>query len=83
MKLSRRSFLRSTAIAAAFPTVSSIAKAQPYPNQPVRWIVGFAPGGAADIQARIMGRWLSERLGRPIVVENKPGAAVTSPSSHS
>jgi tripartite-type tricarboxylate transporter receptor subunit TctC len=56
------------------PALTHRASALDYPSQPIRWLVGFPPGGAADIQARIMGRWLSERLGRPVVIENKPGA---------
>jgi len=74
MKLLRRKFLHLAAGAVALPAVSRIARAQAYPNQPLRWIVGFPPGGAGDIQARIMGRWLAERLGRPVIIENKPGA---------
>jgi tripartite-type tricarboxylate transporter receptor subunit TctC len=74
MKLPRRQFLHLAAGAGALPVISRFAWAQAYPTQSVRWIVGFAPGGAGDIQARIMGRWLSERLGRPVIIENKPGA---------
>jgi tripartite-type tricarboxylate transporter receptor subunit TctC len=70
----RRQFLYLTAGAAALPAVSRVALAQPYPTRPVRIIVGFTPGGAADIVARITGQWLSERLGQPVIVENKPGA---------
>jgi tripartite-type tricarboxylate transporter receptor subunit TctC len=75
MKLPRRQFLHLAAGAAALPAVSRIARAQTYPTRPVRWIVGFPPGSAADTVIRIMGRRLSDRLGQPFVVENKPGAA--------
>ena len=75
MKLPRRNFLRLAAGAAALPVVSRIARAQAYPSRPVRIIVGFAPGGATDIMARLMGQSLSERLRQPFVIENKPGAA--------
>ena len=74
MKLPRRAFLYLAAGAAALPAVSSIARAQAYPIKPVRWIVGFPPGGGADTVARIMGPWLSERLGQPVIIENRPGA---------
>ena len=74
MKLPRRNFLHLAASAAALPAVSRIAKAQAYPSRPVRWIVGYAPGGSGDILARLMGQGLSERLGQPFVVENRPGA---------
>jgi tripartite-type tricarboxylate transporter receptor subunit TctC len=75
MKLPRRQFLHLAAGAAALPAVSRIASAQAYPSRPVRIIVGFAPGGSTDIVARIIGQWLSERLGQPFVIENRPGAA--------
>lgn len=75
MKLPRRKFLHLAAGVAALPTVSRIARAQTYPTRPVRLIVGFAPGGSADISARLIGRWLSEKLGQPVIIENRPGAA--------
>jgi tripartite-type tricarboxylate transporter receptor subunit TctC len=74
MKLPRREFLRLAAGTAALPTVSRFAWAQTYPSRPVRLIVGFAPGGGNDIVARLMGQWLSEHLGQPFVIENRPGA---------
>jgi tripartite-type tricarboxylate transporter receptor subunit TctC len=74
-KLLRRRFLHLAASAAALPAVSRIARAQAYPVRPVRVIVGFPPGGTTDILARLMGQWLSERLGQPLIIENRPGAA--------
>jgi tripartite-type tricarboxylate transporter receptor subunit TctC len=74
MKLPRRTFLHLATGAAALPVVSQIARAQTYPSQPVRIIVGFAAGGPNDILARLIGQWLSERLGQPFVIENRPGA---------
>src|SRR5262249_1332344 len=74
MKLPRRQFLRLAAGAAALPAVSHIAWAQAYPTRPVRIIVGVAAGGASDILARLMGQWLSERLGQPFIIDNRPGA---------
>ena len=74
MKLPRRNFLHLAAGAAAVPAVSRIATAQAYPSRPVRVVVGFAPGGGTDIAARLIGQWLSERLGQPFVIENRPGA---------
>jgi tripartite-type tricarboxylate transporter receptor subunit TctC len=70
----RRQVLHLAAGAAALPAVSRFAWAQAYPSRPVRIIVGFPAGGPADIIARLIGQWLSERLGQPIIVENRPGA---------
>ena len=74
IKLPRRRFLHQAAGAAALLAFSGIARGQSYPSRPVHLIVGFPPGGAADITARLMGQWLSERLGQPFVIENRPGA---------
>ena len=74
MKLPRRKFLHLVAGAAALPVLPSIAQAQAYPTRPVRIVVGFPAGGGVDIVARLIGQWLSERLGQPFVIENRPGA---------
>jgi tripartite-type tricarboxylate transporter receptor subunit TctC len=74
MEFPRRQFLRLAAGAAALPAVSRIASAQTYPARPVRIVVGFTPVGAADTLMRIIGQWLSERIGQPAIIENKPGA---------
>ncbi len=73
MKLPRRSFLHVAAGAAALLAVSRIARAQDYPTRPVRIVVGFPAGGGTDITARLMGQWLSERLGQSFIIENRPG----------
>jgi tripartite-type tricarboxylate transporter receptor subunit TctC len=75
LKLARRRFLYLATAAAALPSVSRIATAQTYPTRPVRLIIGYPPGGSADITARLLGQWLSERLGQPFVIESRPGAS--------
>jgi tripartite-type tricarboxylate transporter receptor subunit TctC len=74
MKLPRRQFLHLAAGAAALPAVPRIVSAQTYPSRPVRVMVGVPPGGGIDIVARLIGQWLSERLGQQFVIENRPGA---------
>jgi len=75
MNFPRRAFLRLAAGAAALPAVPRISRAQAYPSRPVRIVVGFAAGGATDIQARLMGQWLSDRLGQQFIIENRSGAS--------
>jgi tripartite-type tricarboxylate transporter receptor subunit TctC len=75
MKLPRRHFLHLAAGAAALPAVSRIARAQTYPTRPVHLVVGFVAGGIADVFARLIGQWLSQRLGQPFVIENRTGVA--------
>ena len=77
MKFPRRRFLHLAAGGAALSAVSRTARAQTYPIRPVRIIVGFPPAGVGDILARLTGQWLSERLGQPIIIENRPGAGST------
>jgi len=74
MKLPRRNFLQLAAGAAALSAMSRVAMAQAYPSRPVRIIVGYPAGGGVDITGRLIGQWLSERLGQPFVIENRPGA---------
>src|ERR1700761_6223418 len=74
MKLLRRRFLTLAAGAAGFPALSRIASAQTYPSRPVHLCVVYAAGGPTDIAARLVGQWLSQRLGQPFVIENRPGA---------
>ena len=74
MKIPRRKILHLAAGAVALTSVPRLAFAQAYPTRPVRWIVAVAPGGGNDVFARLMGQWLSVRLGQPFIVENRPGA---------
>ena len=74
MRLPRRQFLSLAAGAATFPLAAQIATARPYPTRPIRIVVGYPAGGSTDLVARIVGQWVSERLGQPVVIENKPGA---------
>jgi tripartite-type tricarboxylate transporter receptor subunit TctC len=74
MKLPRRQLLHLGANVALLAAFSRVARGQAYPSRPVRIVVGFAPGGAFDITARLIGQWLSERLGQPFIIENRPGS---------
>jgi tripartite-type tricarboxylate transporter receptor subunit TctC len=75
MKLLRRRFLQLVGIAAAGPVLSQHARALDYPVKPIRWIIGYPAGGSADTVSRILAQWLTERLGQPVIIENKPGGA--------
>src|SRR6516162_1391599 len=77
VKFPRRKFLHLTAGAAALTALPRVAAALDYPSRPVHLVVGFPAGGPADTVARLLGQWLSERLGRPFVIENRPGAGGT------
>jgi len=74
MRPSRRKFLHLAGGVATFPAVLRMAQAENYPYKPVRFIIGYTPGGSADIAARLIGQWLSERLGQSFIVESRPGA---------
>src|SRR5262245_26060814 len=77
MKFPRRQFLHLAAGAAALPVVLRIARAQTYPTRTVRLIVAGAPASTPDILGRLMGQWLSERLGQPFIIDNRPGAGTS------
>ena len=74
MKFPRRRLLHLAATVALLPVISHFARAETYPSRPVRWIVGSTPGSSPDVFARLMGQWLSERLGQQFIIENRPGA---------
>src|SRR5436190_5859989 len=73
MTFPRRQFLGLAGAAAALPAVSRIARAQAYPSRQIRLIIGYPPGGSADITARLIAQWLTERLGQPVIIESRPG----------
>jgi tripartite-type tricarboxylate transporter receptor subunit TctC len=75
MTFQRRRFLQLAAGAFAAPALTSTARADAYPTHPLHWVVGFPPGGGADIVSRIMAPWLAERLGQPVIIDNRPGAS--------
>src|SRR5262245_66583533 len=74
MKLPRRQVLHLAAGAALLPFAPRYARAQAYPTRPIHLVVGFGPGTGLDLYARIIGQWVSERLGQPVVIDNRPGA---------
>src|SRR4051794_25226451 len=73
MRFPRRQFLRLAGAAVALPAVARIARAQAYPSRQIRLIIGYPPGGSADITARLIAQWLTERLGQSVIVEGRPG----------
>ena len=75
MNIPRRRFLSLAGAGAIFPSIAKFACAESYPTRPIHFVVGFPAGGPNDILARLMGQWLSERLGQPVIVENRPGAS--------
>src|ERR1017187_3664560 len=75
MNIPRRRFLSLAGASAIFPSIAKFARAESYPTHPIHFVVGFPAGGPNDILARVMGQWLSGRLGQPVIVENRPGAS--------
>jgi tripartite-type tricarboxylate transporter receptor subunit TctC len=73
--MKRREFIAALGGAVAWPVVGRAQQQQAYPTRPVRFIIGYPPGGSADITARLMGHWLSDRLGQPFIIESRPGAS--------
>src|SRR5256885_15739042 len=73
MNFPRRQFLRLAAASVAMPALSRIARAQAYPSRQIRLIIGYPPGGSADITARLIAQWLSDRLGQSVIIESRPG----------
>src|SRR5262249_53727304 len=74
MNRERRRLLKLATAALALPAISRVARAETWPNRSIRLVIGYTPGGSADITARLTGQWLSERLGQSVVVESRPGA---------
>jgi tripartite-type tricarboxylate transporter receptor subunit TctC len=75
MNIPRRRFLSLAGAGVIFPSIAKFARAESYPTRPIHFVVGFPAGGPNDILARLIGQWLSDRLGQPVIVENKPGAS--------